>query len=77
MKSWGVVQADAAWDNHDISITTVSFNNRDDLPSRRAQSAYLQSLVRGKGQFYETSEADDLPRLLRDISDQMTVVLVE
>jgi hypothetical protein len=75
--NWGVYQANDAWKNYDMSISAVSFNNATDTKSRLAQSAYLKSLVRGHGNFYETPNASQLVVLMNNIANNMEVVLVQ
>ena len=75
--TWGHVQADDGWNNHDISITAVSFNDAPKGEARTRQSQYLRSLTRGHGQFHETPNAADLSRIMSDIGKQMDVVLVQ
>ena len=74
---WGVYQANDAWKNYDMSISTVSFNNSTNAKDRLAQSTYLKSLVRGHGNFYETPTASQLVVLMNNIANNMEVVLVQ
>jgi Mg-chelatase subunit ChlD len=68
----GVEAADTAADNG-IHVFAVSFNDSGDA----AQSAYLASLVRGQGAFYETPDASDLPGILREIARAIPVAVVQ
>ena len=70
-------QANQAWDNYDMSISTVSFNNATNMKAKAEQSAYLRSLVRGHGNFYETPTATELVTLMNNIANNMEVVLVQ
>ena len=70
--SEGLTQADRAAAQK-ISIFSVSFNetyNED-------QSAYLQSLTRGYGTFYETPDASELPSILADIASSIPISIVQ
>ena len=68
----GIVWADrAAAEN--ISIFAVSLNETYDAE----QSAYLASLVRGYGQFYETPDATELPAILEEIAASIPISIVQ
>ena len=68
----GVVAADLAEDE-EISIFTVSFNETYNA----TQSAYMESLVRGYGRFYETPDSEDLEGILEEIARSVPIALVE
>jgi hypothetical protein len=56
-----------------ISIFSVSFNetyNED-------QSAYLESLARGYGTFYETPNSSELPAILAEIANSIPISIVQ
>jgi hypothetical protein len=76
-KVWGEVQADDAWDNHSISISVLSFNNATSVSAAAIQSAYMKSLVRGHGDFYETPTAAHMVTMMEEIANNMEVVLVQ
>lgn len=76
-QTWGHVQADDGWDNHDISISAVSFNEAPNAEAQKRQSQYLRSLTRGHGHFHETPNATELSQIMTDIGKQMDVVLVQ
>jgi hypothetical protein len=40
------------------------------------QSAYLASLVRGYGQFYETPDSTELPAILEEIAKSIPISIV-
>ncbi len=61
----------AAADN--ISIFSVSMNEAYD----EEQSAYLESLVRGYGAFYETPDATELPDILEKIAASIPISIVQ
>jgi hypothetical protein len=56
-----------------ISIFSVSYNSTENA----VQSAYMESLVRGYGDFYETPDASELPAILEDIAQAIPVALVK
>jgi hypothetical protein len=68
----GVVQADRAADEN-ISIFSVSFNET----YNEEQSAYLESLTRGYGTFYETPDASELPNILAEIAASIPISIVQ
>ena len=68
----GLVAADAA-DDENVSIYSVSFNDTYDA----TQSAYMESLTRGYGRFYETPDANELEAILSEIAASIPVALVE
>ena len=70
--AYGVSMADYAADN-DISVFSVSFND----PYNATQSAYMDSLIRGYGTFYETPNESELPEILESIAEAIPVALVE
>jgi hypothetical protein len=70
---YGVDSADAAFDDQDISIFSVSFNN----PADSDQTDYMTSLVRGDGEFFETPDADDLPEILQTIANAIPTTIVK
>jgi hypothetical protein len=55
-----------------ISIFAVSLNEAYDPD----QSAYLASLVRGYGQFYETPDSTELPAILEEIAKSIPISIV-
>ena len=68
----GLAAADLAADSS-VSIFSVSFNetyNED-------QSAYLESLTRGYGTFYETPDASELPSILAEIAASIPISIVQ
>ena len=70
--AFGLEQADAAA-AASISIFSVSFNetyNED-------QSAYLESLSRGYGTFYETPDSSELPAILAEIANSIPISIVQ
>ena len=69
---FGQEQADLAA-TEKISIFTVSLNESYDPE----QSAYLASLVRGYGQFYETPSAAALPEILEEIASSIPISIVQ
>lgn len=68
----GVLAAARARDN-DISIFSVSFNESYNA----TQSAYLESLATGYGQFYETPDEHELPDILETVARNIPIALVE
>ena len=56
-----------------ISIFAVSINDTHD----EDQSAYLESLVRGYGQFYETPDPAELPAILEEIAASIPISIVQ
>ena len=68
----GLTQADRAAEER-ISIFSVSFNET----FNEEQSAYLQSLTRGYGSFYETPDAAELPNILADIAASIPISIVQ
>jgi hypothetical protein len=68
----GVAWANAAA-GENISIFAVSLNETSDPE----QSAYLASLVRGYGQFYETPSATELPAILEEIAASIPISIVQ
>jgi Flp pilus assembly protein TadG len=68
----GRLSADDAEDNG-VSIFSVSYNN----PYNASQSAYMESLIRGYGAFYETLDSADLPGILYEIAQAVPVALVK
>jgi len=68
----GIAWADAAAAEK-ISIFAVSMNETSDAE----QSAYLQSLVRGYGQFYETPDPSELPAILQEIAASIPISIVQ
>ena len=68
----GLQAADDAEDEN-VSIYTVSFNDTYDA----AQSAYMESLIRGYGRFYETPDANELEGILAEIAASIPIALVE
>ena len=70
---YGTETADTAFDDENISIFSVSFNN----PADSDQTDYMTSLVRGDGEFFETPEADDLPEILQTIANAIPTTIVK
>ena len=68
----GLDAADQANDE-DVSIYSVSFNETYDA----SQSAYMESLTRGYGRFYETPNPEDLEAILEEIAASIPIALVE
>lgn len=64
--------ADWAAENN-VSIYSVSYNDSYDA----VQSAYMESLVRGYGRFYETPDATELPAILEEIAQSIPIALVQ
>jgi Flp pilus assembly protein TadG len=64
--------ADWAEENN-ISIFSVSFNDSYNA----TQSAVMESLVRGYGDFYETPNPSELPDILEDIAEKIPIALVQ
>ncbi|MCP4809422.1 MAG: TadE/TadG family protein [Proteobacteria bacterium] len=69
--AYGQSMADVAEDN-EMSIFSVSFND----PYDPVQSAYMESLIRGYGEFYETPDQEDLPLILEAIAESIPVAIV-
>jgi hypothetical protein len=67
----GVLAAAAAGDA-DISIFSVSFND----PFVAAQSEYMDSMVRGFGEFYETPDSAELDEILVEIANKIPTAVV-
>ena len=59
--------------DHNIHIFSVSFNETYNA----TQSAFLESLVSGIGNFYETPDEEDLPDILDTIARAIPVAIVE
>jgi len=70
--AYGVAMADWAHENN-ISLFSVSFND----PFNATQSAYMESLIRGYGKFYETPDETELPDILLSIAQSIPIALVE
>ena len=68
----GLAQADRAAAEK-ISLFSVSFNET----YNEEQSAYLQSLTRGYGTFYETPDAAELPSILAEIAASIPISIVQ
>ena len=68
----GVAAANLAAENA-VSIFSVSFNET----FNEEQSAYLESLTRGYGTFYETPNAADLPSILAEIAASIPISIVQ
>ena len=64
--------ADLAADSS-VSIFSVSFNET----YNEEQSAYLESLTRGYGTFYETPDASELPSILAEIAASIPISIVQ
>jgi Flp pilus assembly protein TadG len=64
--------ADFAEENG-ISIYSISFNDTYNA----TQSAVMEALVRGHGQFYETPDPNELPEILEEIAQQIPIALVQ
>ncbi len=64
--------ADWAAENN-VTIYSVSYNETYDP----VQSAYMESLVRGYGRFYETPDATQLPEILEEIARSIPIALVK
>jgi Flp pilus assembly protein TadG len=56
-----------------ITIFSVSYNSTYNA----TQSAYMESLVRGYGDFYETPDASELPAILEEIAQSIPVAVVK
>jgi len=69
---YGLSMADFA-DANSISIFTVSFNESENPE----QTAYMESLVRGYGQAFETPDPAELPEILEAIASAIPIALVE
>ncbi len=67
------INAAARASANDISIFSVSFNESYNA----TQSAYLESLVTGYGQFYETPDENELPDILETVARNIPIALVE
>ena len=65
--------ADDAWDNSKIHIWSVSFND----PYNATQSALMESLAKGFGNFYETPDSSELPQILEDIAKAIPIAVVQ
>jgi len=74
-RSYGLSMADWA-DEEEISIYSVSFNNSTGS-AYAEQSAYMESLVRGNGSFYETPDPEELPDILLEIAQSIPIALVK
>jgi hypothetical protein len=72
LQAFGVEWADRAHAEK-ISIFAVSINDTDDPD----QTAYLASLVRGYGQFYETPDPSELPAILEEIAASIPISIVQ
>jgi hypothetical protein len=72
MAALGLAQADRAAEEN-ISIFSVSFNDSYNAD----QSAYLESLTRGYGTFYETPDAEALPGILAEIAASIPISIVQ
>jgi Flp pilus assembly protein TadG len=70
--AFGVEMADRA-EAENISIFSVSMNETADPE----QSAYLESLIRGYGTFYETPDATELPIILEKIAAAIPISIVQ
>ena len=70
--AYGLSEADRAGEES-ISIFSVSFNET----YNEEQSAYLESLTRGYGTFYETPDASELPNILADIAASIPISIVQ
>lgn len=68
----GLDAADQAADE-EVSIYSVSFNETYDA----TQSAYMESLTRGYGRFYETPDPSELEGILAEIAASIPIALVE
>lgn len=68
----GLDWADEAADNG-VSIFSVSFNDTYNA----TQSAYMESLIRGYGTFYETPDESELPEILVEIASKIPIALVQ
>jgi Flp pilus assembly protein TadG len=72
VSAFGTEMADrAAAEN--ISIFSVSMNETADAE----QSAYLESLIRGYGTFYETPDSTELPDILEKIAASIPISIVQ
>ncbi len=58
---------------NNVSIFSVSFNESYNA----TQSAYLEGLVTGYGQFYETPDEHELPAILEAVASAIPIALVE
>jgi hypothetical protein len=72
VSEYGLVMADFA-DANGISIFTVSFNETENAD----QTAYMESLVRGYGQAFETPDPSELPEILETIASAIPIALVQ
>jgi hypothetical protein len=72
LAAYGLAEADRAEGSH-ISIFSVSFNETYNAD----QSAYLSSLTRGYGTFYETPDASELPSILAEIAASIPISIVQ
>jgi hypothetical protein len=64
----------ADWaEENGITIFSVSFNDNGDA----TQSAVMEALVRGKGEFYETPDSSELSEILEEIASQIPIALVQ
>lgn len=70
--AYGLEMADYAEDNN-VSIYSVSYNQNYNA----TQSAYMESLARGYGKFYETPDPQDLPAILEEIATAIPIALVQ
>jgi Flp pilus assembly protein TadG len=68
----GYEAADWAEDNN-ISVFSVSYNETYDA----SQSAFMEDMVRGYGEFYETPTPDELPEILETIARSIPISLVQ
>lgn len=75
-ESYGQFQANEA-ESLGFNIFSVSFNDSHSGPSKDAQSAYLNSLTTGFGEFFETPNSEDLPLILKRIAENIPVVIVQ
>ena len=69
----GIAAADAAFDDHNVSIFTVAFND----PPDSTLAAYMASLTRGYGEAYETPDKYELPDILKEIASQIPLAVVD
>ena len=74
-ESYGHYQANDA-DARDYSIFSVSFNDSTGY-AKDKQSAYLESLTTGFGEFYETPKSEELPLILKKIAENIPIVIVQ
>jgi Flp pilus assembly protein TadG len=68
----GYEAADWAEENS-ISVFSVSYNETYDA----TQSAFMEDMVRGYGEFYETPTPDELPEILETIARSIPISLVQ